>query len=240
MKLTDFKALTFDCYGTLIDWESGLLSAFKPLTSRLAEGIGDEKLLAAYARYESIQQAQTPAKPYSEVLAIVYKRIAEELRIPASWNECLAFGASIKDWPAFPDSTKALTYLKQHYRLVILSNVDNESFAASNSKLGVTFDAVYTAQDIGDYKPSDTNFNYMFDRLADCGISKSHILHTAQSLRHDHVPANRHRIASCWIDRRHSLDGSGATPLPSDMPHYDFRFSSMAELAEAHRIELAG
>lgn len=239
MKLSDFKVLTFDCYGTLIDWETGLLEALRPLTSRLTGEVSDEDVLAAYARYEPIQQVHTPTKLYSELMATVFRRMAEEWSAPVSWDECLKLGRSIEAWPAFSDSVAALAYLKQHYRLVILSNVDNDSFAASNEKLGVTFDSIYTAQDIGSYKPSDNNFNYMLDMLAASGIDKSEILHTAQSLRHDHVPANRHGIKSCWIDRRHSLDGSGATPLPTEMPHYDFRFCSMAEMAEAHRQEVA-
>ena len=239
MKLSDFKVLTFDCYGTLIDWESGLLKALRPLISRLTRDVSDEEVLATYARYEPIQQAHTPTKLYSELMATVFKRMAEEWSGPVSWDECLNLGQSITAWPAFPDSVEALAYLKQHYRLVILSNVDNDSFADSNETLGVSFDAIYTAQDIGSYKPDDNNFRYMLNMLAELGIDKSEILHTAQSLRHDHVPANRHGIKSCWIDRRHTLDGSGATPLPIEMPHYDFRFGSMADMAEAHRQELA-
>ena len=123
--------------------------------------------------------------------------------------------------------------MKDHYKLVILSNVDNRSFAASNAKLGVEFDAIYTAEDVGSYKPSDRNFDYMLEKLAGLGIEKSNILHTAESMFHDHGPANRHGLASCWIYRRHQDEGFGATMNPGDMPHYDFRFTSMAEMAEA-------
>jgi len=239
LQLTDFEILTFDCYGTLIDWESGLLESLEPLTTRLDKELSRNEILEAYARLEPIQQAHTPTKLYSELMATVYKRMAEQWAIPVSWDECLRFGESLKNWSAFPDSVEALAYLKQHFKLAILSNVDNESFAASNATLSITFDAIYTAQDIGSYKPDDNNFNYMIDRLAAAGIAKSKILHTAQSLFHDHAPANRHGLNSCWIDRQHIQDGSGATPPPADMPHYDFRFCSMAELAEAHRKQLA-
>ena len=135
-KLTDFDALTFDCYGTLIDWESGMIAGLKPLTDKLSSLTRDQ-ILEAHARHESGQQAQTPAKNYADLLPIVYRRLAEEWGLEVSWDECAVYGQSVKDWPAFPDSTEALTYLKQHYKLGILSNVDNTSFAGSNARLGV-------------------------------------------------------------------------------------------------------
>jgi 2-haloacid dehalogenase len=237
MKLSDFKALTFDCYGTLIDWETGMFDALKPLTSKVGRKLTRDEVLEAHARHESSQQVQTPAKSYRDLLPIVYKRLAEEWGVGASWTECVTYGQSVKNWPAFPDSAEALQYLKQHYKLVILSNVDNESFAASNAKLGVNFDAIYTAEDVGSYKPSDRNFDYMRDKLKSLGIEKQHILHTAESMFHDHGPANRHGMASCWIYRRHDKQGFGATMNPGEMPKVDFRFNSMAELAAAHKAE---
>jgi 2-haloalkanoic acid dehalogenase type II len=240
MKLTDFKALTFDCYGTLIDWESGMIAALKPLTDRLPAKLSRDAVLQAHARHESSQQARTPAKRYSELLAVVYRRLAEEWGVPAPWRECVAYGQSVKDWPAFPDSPAALEYLKRHYKLVILSNVDNESFTASNARLGVTFDAIYTAEDIGSYKPSERNFDYMLRQLETLGVGKGDILHTAESLFHDHGPANRAGLASCWIYRRFDKEGFGATMDPGATPNYDFRFTSMAELAKAHQAEMEG
>ena len=240
MKLTDFKALTFDCYGTLIDWETGMFNALKPLIGRAAGAISRDAVLEAHARHESSQQLTTPAMKYSELLAVVFKRLAEDWGVTVSWDECQTYGNSVADWPAFPDSTEALAYLKNHYKLVILSNVDNASFAHSNKRLKVEFDAVYTAQDIGSYKPSSRNFDYMIDKLAHRGIHKAEILHTAESLFHDHVPANRHGLASCWIYRRHDKTGFGATMDPGAKPRHDFRFNSMADLAAAHRKEIAG
>ena len=240
MKLHDFKALTFDCYGTLIDWESGMAEALKPLTARLATPISRDEILQAHARHESSQQLYTPAMKYSELLAVVYKRLAEEWNLTASWDECQAYGNSVKDWQAFADSVEALAYLKHHYRLVILSNVDNASFAHSNARLQVAFDAIYTAQDIGSYKPSSRNFDYMIDKLASLGVAKADILHTAESLFHDHGPANQHGLASCWIYRRHDKQGFGATMNPGATPKHNFRFNSMADLAAAHRKEAAG
>jgi 2-haloacid dehalogenase len=238
MRLQDFKALTFDCYGTLIDWESGMIKALEPLIARAHRPLSRDEVLQAHARHESSQQEKTPAMRYSDLLAVVYKRLAEEWGVPASWAECRTYGSSIGDWPAFPDSAEALQYLKRHYKLVILSNVDNESFAHSNRKLGVQFDAIYTAEDIGSYKPSPRNFEYMLDKLASLGLNKNDILHTAESLFHDHGPANRIGLASCWIHRRHAVGGFGATVDPGTMPRYDFKFTSLGEMANAHRSEV--
>ena len=235
MKLTDFKALTFDCYGTLIDWETGMIEALKPMTSKVGQTLSRNEILTAHARHKSSQQVQTPAKLYRDLLAVVYRRLAEEWGIVVDWSECVAYGRSVKHWPAFSDSLSALQYLKRHYKLVILSNVDNESFAASNEKLAVDFDAVYTAEDIGSYKPSDRNFDYMLAKLETLGVQKHEILHTAESMFHDHGPANRHGLASCWIYRRHDQEGFGATMDPGLMPKYDFRFNNMADLAKAHQ-----
>jgi 2-haloacid dehalogenase len=238
MKLTDFKALAFDCYGTLIDWESGMVEALEPLISKVRRELTRDEILQAHARHESSQQNQTPAKAYRELLAIVYRRLAEEWGVSVTWQECLAYGQSVKTWPAFTDSADALQYLKKHYKLVILSNVDNESFSASNEKLQVEFDAIYTAEDCGSYKPSDRNFDYMLAKLETIGLEKNDILHTAESMFHDHGPANRHGLASCWIYRRHDQEGFGATMHPGQMPKYDFRFNSMADLAKAHQEAL--
>jgi len=234
MKLTDFKALTFDCYGTLIDWESGMIEALKPLTSKVSRALTRNEILETHARHESSQQVQTPAKLYRELLPIVYRRLAEEWGVPVGWADCVAYGRSVKTWPAFADSAPALQYLKRHFKLVILSNVDNESFSGSNEKLQVAFDAIYTAEDIGSYKPSSRNFEYMLAKLKTLGIERRQILHTAESMFHDHGPANTHGLASCWIFRRHGQDGFGATMLPDEMPKYDFRFTSMADLVKAH------
>jgi len=237
MRLKDFKVLTFDCYGTLIDWESGMAQALQPLVARAGRKLSRDEVLEAHARHESSQQVATPTKRYGGLLAVVYRRLAEEWGISAGWDECLAYGRSIRDWPAFSDSAEALRYLKKHFKLVILSNVDNEGFSFSNTKLGVDFDGVYTAEDIGSYKPSPRNFEYMLEKLKQRGIEKSEILHTAESLFHDHAPANEFGLVTCWIHRRHEQGGFGATMTPAKVPHTDFRFTSMAALAEAHRQE---
>ena len=240
MRLSDFKVLTFDCYGTLIDWESGMIAALRPLTCRVSPALTRNAILEAHARAEAMQQRHTPAKIYRDVLASVYRRLADEWRLTVSWDECQTYGHSIGDWPAFPDSADALTYLKQHFKLVILSNVDNASFASSNRRLGVDFNAIYTAEDIGSYKPDPRNFQYMLENLARLGVAKSEILHTAESLFHDHAPANTASLKSAWIYRRHADQGFGATADPGTMPTIDFRFDSMADFVAAHRAETMG
>ena len=238
MKLTDYKALTFDVYGTLIDWESGMVAGLENLVARVDRKLSRDEILEAHARHESTQQKYTPSYKYSEVLEIVYKRLAEEWGVTYSREDCIAYGRSVKNWPAFPDSAGALEYLKKHYKLVVLTNVDNESFKHSNKKLSVEFDARYTAEDVGSYKPADRNFDYMLEKIGDIGIAKSEILHTAESMFHDHGPANKHGLANCWIFRRNDKEGFGATMNPGKMPSYDFQFNSMADLVKAHQEEL--
>ena len=239
MKLSDFKALTFDVYGTLIDWESGMVEGLKPLTEKVSRHLSRDDILEAHAYYESTTQKWTPSKVYSDLLAVVYRRLAEEWNVETSWEECQAYGLSVRQWPAFDDSREALAYLKQHYKLIVLTNTDNQSFQGSNARLGIHFDGVYTAEDIGSYKPADRNFDYMLETLERQGIQKSEILHTAESMFHDHAPANKHGLKNCWIYRRHDKEGFGATMNPGDMPTYDFRFDSMADLVKAHQQELA-
>lgn len=228
----DFKVLSFDCYGTLIDWESGILTALGPLLGRAGGSFDNESVLAEFAAHESAQQAATPDMPYTDLLSHVHARLAGAWGVADDPVENARFGASVGDWPAFPDTVAALHALHQRYRLVILSNVDRRSFQATQARLGVAFDAIYTAQDIGSYKPDCRNFVYLLERQAADGFQKSDILHVAQSLFHDHAPANAVGLASAWIDRRHAATGWGATAPPPPGVHYDFRFNSLAELAE--------
>jgi 2-haloalkanoic acid dehalogenase type II len=237
MLLSQFKALSFDCYGTLIDWETGIVEALRPLGERA--GVGPDEILSAYGSIEHDLEKANPALSYSQLLEKVHARLSEELGLAPSAEEAARFGASVGDWPAFPDSAEALAYLKQHFQLIILSNVDRKSFAGSNRRLGVEFDQILTAEEIGSYKPDLRNFHYLLTRVGEARIAKHELLHTAQSLFHDHLPANRMGIASAWIDRGHGKPGGGATVLPDPMPHFDFRFTSLGELAERHRTEQA-
>lgn len=239
MHLSDFSVLTFDCYGTLIDWETGLLQALAPLLDRLPQPVPAAEALETFARHESAQQVATPAMRYDALLTVVHGRLAAAWGVAPSAEEAAAFGASVPDWPAFPDSADALSYLKRHYELVILSNVHRAGFAASNQRLGVVFDAILTAEDIGSYKPDPANFDVLLRELAGRGFAPARVLHTAQSLFHDHVPARRAGLATAWIDRR-AGDGWGATMPVQEGAGYDFRFPSLAAMADAHRAEQGG
>lgn len=237
MKLDDFDALTFDCYGTLIDWELGIANELRPWTAARGLKLSDDEVLEAFAKFESRHQVETPGKLYPDVLASVYRDLGSHWGVPASDEDASSFGQSIGRWPAFDDSVASLRYLKGHYKLVILSNVDRASFARSNEKLGVTFDTIITAQDVGSYKPDPRNFDHTINALAEMGIPKSKILHTAQSLFHDIVPAKRTGLKTMWINRRKGKKGGGAT-APTEAVRPDFEVASLAEFVSQHESEL--
>jgi 2-haloalkanoic acid dehalogenase type II len=237
MRLTDYDVLSFDCYGTLIDWETGLFTALQPLLAQSGIGLGREAALAAFAEREAAQQAATPAMPYTALLGVVHGQLAAAWGVAADPEADARFGASIGDWPAFPDTPTALRRLQDRFRLVILSNVDRASFAATLPRLGIQPYAIYTAQDIGSYKPDPRNFAYLIQRLAEQGIPGGKILHVAQSLFHDHAPANAVGLASVWIDRRATAEGWGATATPPAGVRWDARFETLAAFADAVAAE---
>lgn len=236
-RLSDFSTLTFDCYGTLIDWESGIWDALQPLLqANGCEGITRDVALGVFAGFESAQESETPDMPYPDILAGVHATIAKRFDLDTDSGMDRTFGESIPHWPAFPDTADALRALKKRYKLVILSNVDREGFAASNRKLGVAFDAIFTAQDVGSYKPDPRNFEYMLERLeSGHAVSRDDILHTAQSLFHDHLPARKAGLARAWIDRKGLSEGGdwGATARVEERPDVDFLFPTMGAMAEA-------
>ena len=238
MKVTDFAALTFDCYGTLIDWESGIAAELSAWCGRHEAAHPEDLLLECFAKHETAQEVETPTMLYPELLAATLRRIGAELGVPVSDSEAEDFGASVARWPAFPDSAEALQYLKQHYKLVILSNVDRQSFAHSNAKLGVDFDAIVTAQDVGSYKPNLANFRAMIKVVEELGVAKDKILHTAQSLHHDMVPAQAIGLTTAWINRRAAKEGWGATTPPPREVTPDFEVPSMADFVELHKQHL--
>ncbi len=238
MKLTDFSALTFDCYGTLIDWETGIAEALEPWMERHSLRIGREELLAAFGRCESARQAERPGALYPDILASVMHDLGEQLGAHVTAEEAEVFGQSVKNWPEFPDSPEALTYLAEHYKLVITSNIDRASFRQSNGKLGVAFDLIITAEDVGSYKPAPGHFESAMAQLADMGIPKDKILHTAQSLYHDHVPAKAFGLASMWINRQ--AGRPGATTRPDIDVKPDWEVPSMAAMVELQKAHLAG
>jgi 2-haloacid dehalogenase len=209
--LTRIEVLTFDCYGTLVDWEAGILRGLRAILAPLAPSPDDEAILERYAAAEAALEAG-PYLPYREILARAAREVCRGVGVQPGPEALAAFGESVGSWPAFPDSADALARLRARYRLAVVTNCDDDLFASSARRLGTPFDHVVTAQQAGAYKPSLRPFEIALERI---GRPRDRILHVAQSLYHDHVPAARLGLASAWIDRRRGLAGSGATP-PAD------------------------
>ena len=222
-----FDALTFDCYGTLIDWEAGITAGLRGVLEPRGVVASDDDLLERYARHEAEAEAG-PYLRYRAVLGRGLMGVAHEFGVEPDPAEVEAFGDSVGEWPAFPDSADALCRLAGRYRLGVITNCDDDLFAASNRRLGVTFDWVVTAQQAGSYKPDPRNFQLAFERL---GLPRERILHVAQSLFHDHVPARALGLSTVWIDRRRDRPGFGATPPAEATP--EFVAPDMATFAEA-------
>ena len=233
LNLTEFTALSFDCYGTLIDWEAGIAAVLSPWAREQGLDLSDEELLLAYADNEAAVEKESPASLYPDVLATAFRRTGEVLGegVSDEWAERL--GSSVPDWPAFPDSAESLDRLRNHYKLIILSNVHRDGFAGSNQHLQGDFAAVITAEDVGAYKPAENHFRALDRSLVELGVERPQLLHVAQSLFHDHVPAKREGLTSVWINRRHDSPGWGATPEPSGDWSYSREFTSMADFADA-------
>lgn len=237
MRLTDFEALSFDCYGTLIDWETGIADQLHPWARAGGKDLDDETLLAAFAEQEAWWEREQPTLPYPQILAGSLRTLGGRLGVPVGAEDADRFGGSVPQWPAFPDSADALMSLQRHVKLIILSNVDRVSFAASNRRLGVTFDRIITAEDVGSYKPSPRNFEALLAALPELGVAPGRLLHVAQSLFHDHVPAKAAGLSTVWINRRHGRDGWGATPAPAAGVSPDREYVSMAAFARAYDEE---
>jgi putative hydrolase of the HAD superfamily len=233
LDLTEFKALSFDCYGTLIDWEAGIAAVLVPWARQHGLDLSDEELLLAYADNEAAVEREIPTALYPEVLGTAFRRTGDRLGRPVSQEWAQRLGSSVPDWPAFPDSAGALARLADRYQLIILSNVHRDGFAGSNKLLHGDFAAVVTAEDVGAYKPAENHFRALDTTLPRLGVDRGELLHVAQSLFHDHVPAKREGLRSVWINRRHDRPGWGATPEPSDEWTYDLEFTSMADFAAA-------
>ncbi|KFA49940.1 hypothetical protein S40293_01215 [Stachybotrys chartarum IBT 40293] len=244
--LTSFKCLTFDCFGTLIDWESGIYKALQPLIQQLPDShpLRNDRLatLKAFIRHEGDAQTANPADLYKSILATAYGNLAKELGVQASEEDKTVFGGGVGDWSAFPDTIEALQRLHKHFKLVILSNVDRASFARTltDQLPGVDFDAIYTAQDIGSYKPDLRNFHYLMEHVEkDLGVKKDDIIHTAQSLHHDHTPAHQVGLVSAWIERGQEVESvMGGDPTEYEgKVSYTWRFKDMAGMADAADAE---
>jgi 2-haloacid dehalogenase len=221
-----YEALTFDCYRTLIDWESGILAALGAARSEGWPASGEE-LLERFAAHEA-EAERGEYRPYRDVLARTIRGIADDFRVAVSDTAVRRFSESVGDWPPFQDSGPALERLSSRFRLGVISNCDGDLFAASNERLGARFDWVMTAERVGSYKPDPANFERALETIA---VPRGRIMHVAQSHYHDLVPAKRLGMATVWIDRRHNKRGFGATPAAEAEP--DLAFASMASFADA-------
>ncbi len=227
------EALSFDVYGTLIDWEAGIAGALRPWADRHGLLISDDALTTAFARHETQIQTEHPTWLYPDILSELMWRIGNDLDAPVTELEAAAFGRSVGQWPAFADSVESLRRLEKRYKLIVLSNVDNVSLRLSNDRLGVTFDAIVTAEDVGAYKPSTVMFEALDETLEALGYTNNQLLHVAESLYHDHEPAKNRGMQTAWIHRRHAKDGFGATAAPLSEVAPDHRFESLADFTDA-------
>jgi 2-haloalkanoic acid dehalogenase type II len=244
--LTSYKALSFDIYATLIDWETGILSQLLPLLSRLPQGhslwnksladIGDY-LLVQYATQEHRLEIQHPNEKYPKLLSMVHENVAADLGVAVTPSESEAFGGAIGKWPAFKDTVAAMQKLGKYYKLIALSNVDKVSFAntLTGPLNGVKFDAIYVAEEIGTYKPNPNNFNYLVDHAhQDLGIQKNDICHTAQSLPFDLIPAASMGFRpAVWISRGGGRMGMGDLESVKDKVNIGATYKTLGEMAIA-------
>ncbi len=225
LNFSQFECLTFDCYGTLIDWESGILAALKPLLAAHNRTLDDEKLLELYGTIEAQAEAGE-YRSYRKILQFVTQRIGARLSFALHENEINTLPDSLKNWPPFPDTIEALRRLKSRYKLAIISNTDDDLFAETAKILQVPFDFVITAEQAHSYKPSHRNFELAIERI---GLPKHRLLHCAQSIFHDIIPAKELGIANVWVNRRAGKKGSGATHPANATP--DLTVDSLQQLA---------
>jgi 2-haloacid dehalogenase len=221
----DVDALTFDCYGTLVDWEAGIAHGLGVILASQGVTADVEELLERFAGHEAALEAG-PYRRYREILAEAGRRIGRDYGVEPSNDALEAFGASVGEWPAFPDSAAALARLAERVRLGVITNCDDDLFAQSNRRLGVTFEWIITAEQAQSYKPNPRNFELAFERI---DVPRERIVHVAQSLFHDHVPAKALGMTTVWIDRRRDRPGFGATPPADATP--DLVLPDMASLA---------
>jgi 2-haloacid dehalogenase len=220
-----FEVLSFDCYGTLMDWESGIFSALRPILSTHGKALGDAQLLELYGELEAQAEAGD-FRPYREVLRAVVRGFGERLGFTPTEKELHSLPESLARWQPFADTVMALKDLKKRYRLAIISNVDDDLFATTAPKLGVDFDHVITAQQARAYKPSPSIFDLARERI---GTSPNRWLHVAQSIYHDVVPARSLGLATVWVNRPSPRAGVGAVKAAQGRP--DLEVSSLSALA---------
>ena len=237
MRLTGFKVLSFGCYGTLIDRDSGIWTALRPLLASGRIGLSREEVLAAFDRYETALGASSPGLPYCEILAQAHRALAKEWAVLCSDDEHTQFGHSVPKWPAFADAPAALQYFSRYFKIVALMNGDRHSFADSARRLEARFDLVCTAEDTGSYMPDQRSIRYLIGKLAKLGYLTGQILHVGASPPRDLAPAAAAGLATAWIDR-HAPAGDTDKVAPSEGAPFGARFPSIAHLVKAHQEEL--
>ena len=237
MLLTHLKVLSFGCYGTLIDRDSGIWTALRPLLASGRIGLSRREVLTAFDRHVSALEARSPELPYSEMLAQAHRALAREWAVLCSDAEHTLFGQSVPKWPAFAGVPGALQYFKRYFKIAVLTNGDRDSFAGSGRRLETRFDLVCTAQEIGSYKPDPRNFRYLRDKLAELGYTTGEILHIGASPRRDLAPAAGVGLAIAWIARG-SPEAETAKVATLEGAPFGPRFSSIADLVRAHQDEL--
>lgn len=237
--LADFSVLTLDCYGTLVDRDRGIVNALMPWLNDAGVLAGRGEIIRAFSQAERAKLVTAPGVCYRDVLLEIHDALAKFFDVPRDHEAAKALASSISRWPIHADVPGALSYLKEHFRLVVLTNIDHASFEGTNQALGVEFDAVYTAEDIGTYKPSMKSFDYLLNRLTSAGIARERVLHVAGSLRFDHVPAKRRGMNTCWIQRPHGRPRMKDSSTRGIDVHPDFQFESLGVFADAHRAALA-
>ena len=206
MDFSRFTTISFDCYGTLIEWEAGILPAVGALLVRHECAQTEARILELYGEFEA--EAESGAyQSYRKVLESVVEQFGKRLGFRPSASELRSLHESVPSWPPFPDTASALRFLKKRYKLAIISNIDDDLFALTGKHLGVEFDAVVTAQQAQSYKPSANNFRLALDRL---GVKPDRLLHVGQSIYHDVLPAQSLGIATVWVNRRSARPGIGA------------------------------
>ena len=222
-----FEILTFDCYGTLIDWESGIFSALRPILAAHDKTVPDSNLLEIYSELEA-QAEQGDFHPYGEVLQSVVRGFGERLGFTPTAAEMRSLPESLASWQPFPDTVAALRQLRTRHKLAIISNIDDDLFASTAPRLEVEFDHVITAQQARAYKPSLKIFKLALERI---GIAPERVLHVGQSIYHDVIPAQSLGLATVWVNRPSPRSGIGAVKAASGRP--DLEVPSLAALATA-------
>lgn len=225
MDFAGVRWLSFDCYGTLIDWETGILAAVSPILARRGVAATDRTVLERYGELEAAAE-RGEYRTYRDVLRLVMSGFGEAFGITLDLKEREVLAESLGRWPAFADTASALGALKKRFKLAILSNVDDDLFALSAPKLGVRPHALITAQQCRSYKPSPNNFRVLLERTS---ARPGELVHVAQSLYHDHVPAKAMGLRSVWINRRAGKSGGGATLPAAAAP--DLELPDLASLA---------